>query len=396
MIQVFQFIESFSYFSLSSILTLYFTDQFLYSDLEAGTVYSIYNFLLVGYGIILGQFVDRLGVKTSLIVGSILLVIGRAFLFVSTGSIFTLCIMFSLLSWGTSFVGPALQIAIKRVTNKLTRPAAFSLFYVVMNIAALCSGWMIDGFRAYLPRTKDNKLTGATWDLGFASFQFNYERAVLMVGFIVTIGFLPAAFCCVRKYDSSEDLKERQQENVAMSYWKVFRERRFWKFLAFIFLLCFIKKIFRYLDSMFGKFSERVLGPEVPWATIVTINPFLILFLVPLSTPLSFYMNGYTQILVGSFISGISPFALAISPTVTGAIVFIVVLSLGEAIWSPRLYEYSISIIEKGKEGIYLGLASSNYFFGALLSGLIGGGLVEELCPPKPAEQNPRLLWGPR
>lgn len=152
---------------------------------------------------------DRLGVKVSLIVGSILLVIGRGFLFITTGHVITLCIMFSLLSWGTSFIGPALQIGIKRVTNKFTRPAAFSLFYVVMNIAALCSGWMIDGFRAFLPRNADNSLSGPTWDLGFATFQFTYERAVLLAGFIVTIGFLPAAFCCVRKYDSSEDLKER-------------------------------------------------------------------------------------------------------------------------------------------------------------------------------------------
>ena len=144
---------------------------------------------------------------------------------------------------------------------------------------------------------------------------------------------------------------------------------------------------------MFGKFAERVLGPETPWATIVTINPFLIIFLVPLTTPLSFYLSGYTQILIGSLISGLSPFALAISPTVPGAIAFIVLLTIGESIWSPRYYEYTISIIEKGKEGMYMGLASTKHFFGALLSGLIGGGLIEELCPPAPEEQQPRLLW---
>ena len=136
-----------------------------------------------------------------------------------------------------------------------------------------------------------------------------------------------------------------------------------------------------------------MLGPETPWGTIASINPILILFLVPLATPLSLKFNAYSQILVGSFITGISPFALAISASVPAAVVFVVVLSIGEAIWSPRLYDYTVSIVEKGKEGIYLGLGTSQLFFSAMLSGIIGGELVEEFCPPEKEDQRPQLLW---
>ena len=180
---------------------------------------------------------------------------------------------------------------------------------------------------------------------------------------------------------------------MAKQFWVVVKEKRFWKFFVFVLLMSFVNKIFRYLDSIFGKYCERVLGPQTPWGTIASLNPILIIFLVPLATPLSLKLNGYTQILVGSFITGVSPFALAISASVPAAVVFVVVLSIGEAIWSPRLYDYTVSIIEKGKEGIYLGLGTSQLFFSAVLSGLIGGGLVEELCPPEKENQQPQLLW---
>ncbi len=216
---------------------------------------------------------------------------------------------------------------------------------------------------------------------------------MLACAFIISIFIVPTTFFCLKSVDNSEELRERKKTSVLARCGQVLLEKRFWKFLAFIFLMSFVKKIFRYMDSIFGKYAERVLGPTVPWGTIVSLNPILIIILVPLATPLSFYFNGYTQIMIGSFITGVSPFALAISPSVPAAIVFVVLLSIGEAIWSPRLYDYTISIIEEGKEGIYLGIGTSQLFFSAVLSGVIGGALVEEYCPPERSLQSPRLLW---
>lgn len=83
------------------------------------------------------------------------------------------------------------------------------------------------------------------------------------------------------------------------------------------------------MDATFPKYAVRVLGHDTPWGSIVSINPFLILFLVPLATPLSFHMNPYTQILIGSLISGASPFALAISSSIPAAVIFVILLSIG-------------------------------------------------------------------
>jgi hypothetical protein len=52
----------------------------------------------------------------------------------------------------------------------------------------------------------------------------------------------------------------------------------------------------------------------------------------------------------GAWISSVSLFIL-MWQSISGAILFVVVLSVGEAIWSPRLYEYTTIIAPKGREG---------------------------------------------
>ena len=193
-----KYFESFAYFIISSIFTLYLSDEFGFSDFSAGVYYSTYNFLTAGYAILLGQIIDRLGVKISLAIAVSLTISGRLLIFLNTNGTIFIVIMFSALAMGTSIVIPALQIAIKRITTTVTRPAAFSLFYMSMNIGAMTSGWIIDALRAKYPRNPDNSLTGPHWDLGFTSFRFTYERAVILTAFSFSLAFIPIVFCCFR------------------------------------------------------------------------------------------------------------------------------------------------------------------------------------------------------
>ena len=62
------------------------------------------------------------------------------------------------------------------------------------------------------------------------------------------------------------------------------------------------------------------------------------------SLPLS--LSHFDMIHYGGYITGISPLPLALSTSIWGVCVFVVALSLGETIWSPRLapsYPLSLS-----------------------------------------------------
>jgi hypothetical protein len=51
---------------------------------------------------------------------------------------------------------------------------------------------------------------------------------------------------------------------------------------------------------------------------------------------LTTHLAHFDMIHYGGYLTALSPFCLALSPTLPAAVAFIVLLSLGEAVWSPR------------------------------------------------------------
>jgi MFS family permease len=164
---------------------------------------------------------------------------------------------------------------------------------------------------------------------------------------------------------------------------EVTSQKSFWKFLFAILLLMGVRIVYRHLDATFPKYMMREFGKDVMYGSIIAINPFLIVILIPVFAPLSYQFSAYSQITFGAFITSLSPFFLATEPHLWSAIMFVVILSIGEALWSPRLYEYTIFITEKGREGIYMALASSPMFIATLVTGATSGKFLETFCPEK-------------
>ena len=103
------------------------------------------------YAVLFGQIVDFFGVRCGLILGSLLVFIGRLSLAFTDNLIVFNVFLFTLVSIGTALIIPILQIAIKRVVKIELRAAAFAGFYMAMNIGALLSGVIIDSLRVALP-----------------------------------------------------------------------------------------------------------------------------------------------------------------------------------------------------------------------------------------------------
>jgi len=73
-----------------------------------------------------------------------------------------------------------------------------------------------------------------------------------------------------------------------------------------------------------------------------------------------------------------------------------VLLSVGEAIWSPRLNDYTVSVSEEGREGTYMALSSAPLFLAKLPVGILSGVLLQKFCPEtleEGEERHSRLMW---
>ena len=136
----------------------------------------------------------------------------------------------------------------------------------------------------------------------------------------------------------------------------------------------------------------REFGDNVPKGTIYSINPALVILLVPVITAATTEKDPLLMIHHGSYISAASVFVLAISTSVWACVLFVIVLSIGEAVWSPRLYDYTMSVVQEGREGTYMALSSAPLFLAKLPVGFMSGYLLQTYCPEE-GERHSKTMW---
>jgi hypothetical protein len=200
----------------------------------------------------------------------------------------------------------------------------------------------------------------------------------------------------------------------------LWRQPGFYKFLGFLTLAAFVRLIFFQMFYIYPKFGIRELGEGAPIGRLWAVNSILIIMLVPIVGAVSQKIAAYRMVTFGSAIAASSVFIMAMPPQwfqflADGALghwvghgylrlsgevnpyyvmifLFVVLLSVGEAIYSPRLYEYAAAIAPKGQEASYMSLSYLPYFLAKLLVGTFSGVLLARYCP----EHGPRhsaTLW---
>ena len=180
-----------------------------------------------------------------------------------------------------------------------------------------------------------------------------------------------------------------------------FQERPFWIYMGMLAILIFVRLTFYIFHLMFPTYAIRVFGADFPVASIFgTLNPVMIIFLVPLISALTVNVRSYTMLLWGTGLSAASVFLCFLpesismgladtafgtwvfdywleapvgnqDPFVISLVIFIMVFTVGEAIWSPRLMQFSAEIAPRGKEGAYIALAMLPYFLGKAGAGVL-------------------------
>lgn len=423
-----KFLYSYSYFSFSLIMTLFLSEDFGYSDYKAGTIYGGYGALVSLFGFLNGPIIDKLGVATSIRLGYLISFIAKCLIFV-TASRGKLLLAVALLAYGDCLGIPVLAIAIRRYTHDENQGFAFGLFYVIMNLAALLSGPTVDFCTIYFAnqmkegngnnnadRMLDESADGSEI---VPEWTFSGYRLVILIGIVsniiacfitlsvkeIKVSTPPSSSSSSTPTTTTQAV--RSTTNTTSNATEAFRPVKattrqifmetiyspdFWRFLVVCVITINIRMIFRHLDATLPKYMVREFGENVAKGTIYSINPALIMILVPIISAATTKVDPLKMIHHGSYISASSVFFLVISTSITSCVLFVVVLSIGEAIWSPRLYDYTMQIAKEGREGTYMALSSAPLFMAKLPVGMMSGYLLQKYCP----EDGPReskVMW---
>jgi hypothetical protein len=132
------------------------------------------------------------------------------------------------------------------------------------------------------------------------------------------------------------------------------------KFSFFIFSLIPAQTLFAYNWFILPQYVSRAFagtwaGDNFEMAT--SLNPLLIFILCPIVAALSTRAKVYNMMIIGTAVMAAPSFLLSIGPTVAGLFGYILVLSIGEAMWQPRFLQYAAEIAPEGRTGAYMGVA---------------------------------------
>jgi dipeptide/tripeptide permease len=375
LVYVMKLLESVAYFTVYTLLVIFLSDDHGFSDTDAGTVAGTWLTAISLVVFISGFVADAMGIRRALLVAAISTAVGRGLL-TFAGSEMGIYAALVLSVWGIASMKPTMNAAVRAYTTPATVSFAFSLYYVIMNLGSLSQGPLITEFRAWFKAGQD-----------IGGVHLSSSQMVFLVGFACSVvNVVLAAF--LREAPASVEVK-RDPVSIAK---EVMAAKSFWLFMAFVGLLTMVRLIFQHAHLTWPKYSLRAFGEDFPFAWYWSINPAMIIVLTPIATVLTRHLRPYPVIVLGAVISALSVFAMAFSTTITASVVFIVTLSIGEALWSPRLYEYTATIAPRGRESSYMGLAELPLFLAKPVVGFFSGWALTRWMPVEGA-RDPQTMW---
>jgi MFS family permease len=391
------FLEYMGVFSFLPTLPMWLSSDHGMTDEQAGWWAATFSTLLTLFVFMVGAIADTVGVRRMLIISFSLSAVTR--LGMSLAPSRTMAIA-ALLAFAFAFAtsSPVLQTAVQRTSGKRTRAFAFSLWYVSFNLAgALCGPLVIDPARAHFIDPETKKLVVKTVTLPLLG-----DRPMSAYAVIMGAGFLFAVLAAIvtlflrkdfeHRVDPDETEPPPKKAGVLAALKDVATDRAFWRFLVLLGFLSLVRMMFQHMHFTWPKYITREQGDDFPIGAVWSLNSFLILFLAPIGTAITRHRKVFNVLVFGAAISALSPFVLVLGSSMPYQIAMVLVLTVGEALWSPRLYEYNVSIAPRGREATYVSLAALPYFLAKFLVGPTSGYLLAHYCP-KEGERHSAILW---
>jgi hypothetical protein len=169
------------------------------------------------------------------------------------------------------------------------------------------------------------------------------------------------------------------------------------KFSFFVFCLIPVQTLFAHNWLTLPMYVERAyagtwIGAKFEVAT--NFNPILIFILVPIVTALTQKRKVYNMMIAGTAVMAAPTFLLALGPSIWTLSAFLVLMTLGEAMWQPRFLQYAAEIAPEGRTGAYMGVAQFPWFLTKMFVPVYSGAALARWCPePAKGPLNTTPMW---
>ncbi|MFO0790580.1 MAG: MFS transporter [Pirellulales bacterium] len=419
---IIKFLMFAAYGLTNSTLKLWLSSDFGYSDRQALALVGAWSLIMTIFTLLVGSLTDAIGLRKTFFLGVLVCAIARLTMAFATvkwlalaGGLFPLAI-------GEALGAPVVVAAIRRYSNTSQRSISFSFLYMMMNLGFLVAGLLFDGLRSAL---------GEHGGINVLGHGLSTYRTLFLVSFALELSILPFIHFLRKGAEATDEglrfnpeTKKYPEATMWTSFWLTARDSArdtvrlfvglmqqtgFYRLVAFLGLIAFLKLIFMQMQYVFPTFGIRELGEGAPVGRLWNVNSILIIFLAPVVGALTQRFSAYAMVVVGGIISSVSVFIMAlptewfrgladgpighliaqtylgltgeVNPYYVMIVLYIVLLSIGEAFYSPRVYEYAASIAPKDQEASYAALSYIPFLLAKLLVGTLSGALLAKYCP---------------
>ena len=430
-----KFLSVTAYKLLNFTLVTWLMHDLGYDEVGASSMIVTWSLFMTLATIVAGPVTDALGLRRTLLGGVAICVITRFVMVFTDNQWIALGAGLMPLAIGEALCTPVLVAAIRCYSKPSQRTVAFSLFYALMNFGFMFAYFVSDAVKASLPVGETYTIVGTQLSqhslLIFVSLGFDLLMFPL-IWFLKSgvqmseVGFVKTGE--IRQHTEG-NLWQRISSTAIDAIKETLKTLRalvtssgFAKLIIFLLMIGLLKIVFNIMDYVLTPFATREIGPEAAERVgrLNATNSIMILVLAPLVGMMTRKYASYSMVIIGGFITAGSFVFMALPPAafqgltdgwlgnvigrdylgIIGEIhpyyimIFLwqVGFSIGEAFYSPRVYEYAASISPPGQEASYSSLSYIPLLVGKLSVGAMFAGLLTKYCPEEGPRDSP-TMW---
>jgi dipeptide/tripeptide permease len=353
--------ERLSYYGAFSSLALYLHEKLSFSTETTNTLTGIFGGMVWFLAIFGGAVADKLGFRRALSLAYLILAaayfligsIGASWLAPLRNSVplelFVGCVLI-LPALGIAMVKPSVVGTTARASKENVRSIGYSIYYTMVNIGGTAGPYVADWAHRHLGLEKVFRISALSV---FAMF------------FFVLFFF--------RDPRKAEDAPPPSIFEVCRNFLKIL-----WPPQFLIFLLIFTGYWVVYWQqyTSLPGFIHAYIDPNARVELILITDAAVVVCLTFIVNFMARKLHQFHAVILGTVVTSLAWLVLAFWPTVTGSIVSIGVLALGEILQQPPYYAYISRLAPPGQQGTYMGFAFLPLGIGSLIGGWFGGRMM--------------------
>jgi POT family proton-dependent oligopeptide transporter len=367
--------ERLSYYAAFASLPRYLHESLNFGVERASSLAGLFGGLVWFLAAFGGALADRMGFRRALSLAYLILSISY-FLLGSIGApwlapvrnamplVALVTIILMLPALGIALVKPSVVGTTARASKENVRSIGYSIYYTLVNVGGAAGPFLA----------------------GWVHQHLSVEKVFDMAALSVFVMFF-AVLLLFKEPRRSGEAQTESLGQVARNFLTVISN---WRFMLFLVIFSGYYIAFWQEFIILPIYIHDYVNPKSNTEMLLMWDSLTVIELQMVVSLLTQKMPSFRGITLGTLISGLAWLLLLLHPSVTMAVVTLIVVALGEITQQPRYYEYISRLAPSGQQGTYMGFAFLPIGIGSLVGGWFGGTLLHHFGE---VQHRPAMIW---